>query len=388
MRQLRKATPLVLDTQMAALTENIYIEAGDCLEQWYYANSGMYLPDRQTTPLVLQPAGSVWDVDTKRTYTVAFYAVQWSKVENGVRTIITNSTDTPEAEYVLLPGGSLRVKRNVPPGQAVGLICEAQYIDPRDNATTYPIEMMVTLATNRDATEVFETVNILTEKSLLYDPILDDSPLFSLTAQIMRANEEVTSGYTITWKKKDAMGNDVDIENDMCYVSGQNTHTLTVNALYGENIVITARVAKSGTLLPCLSTVSISWVEPKMSSTAYSPQGSALRYGGGRKTFGMIANLRGIILPEAKARENLLLEWKSRKSTANAETLLGWGQMADASSEELIGTRTGGTSLSSLASTLVWPVVYLRGAYRIVEYSSDTVTHDDKTVVFRTEENV
>ena len=89
-----------------------------------------------------------------------------------VETEITNTTDSPTADYVKV-GHTLKVKKNVSYTYAVTIRCVAQYIDPRDNAFTYPVEETVLLTTNRDAEVVFPEVKIISPSAQSFNPLLD-----------------------------------------------------------------------------------------------------------------------------------------------------------------------------------------------------------------------
>lgn len=382
MKQLRKPTPLVLNTQMAALTESFGVEASDSLEQWWYANNGVYMPNRATTPLVLTPTISVYDPDTKTTYTPSFYLIEWY-VLDGTESKITNTIDSTEANYVILQNGSLRVKKNVPGGQAITIRCEADYIDPRDVSTTHHVTDIVTLATNRDATTVFDNVNILSEKNLSYDPINDSSSIFTLQAQIMRAGEDITrsaSNLQFVWEVKILDEIWTLTENELFYVSGLNSDTLTIDALYmqsGMEIVLRIKDSTTNVYLPSRSIVAFNWDAPKISATAYSPQGSSVRYGDDWKAFGVVVNTKKEALSEPQKNANFIMKWKKRDGASSTETNMGWGGNIGATSEELI---------SQSGSTLIWPEVYFIGHARLVKYNGNVVKYGNAVVTMRMEE--
>ena len=78
--------------------------------------------------------------------------------------------------------------------------------------------------------------------------------------------------------------------------------------------------------------------------------------------------------------EHLHFNWKIRKNNTATETDMGWGQrmtMAASALRNTIG------SSSSLASTLVFPYVYLLGAYEKVTEDGVAVTEDDAPVFDR-----
>ena len=319
---------------------------------------------------------SAYDPDTNAVYSPSLYSVDWY-VTVATEEKVTNTTDSSEAQYVLHPDGSLRVKRNIPVGSPTNIRCVVEYIDPRDTSTTHITEGVVVLATNRDATAVFDTINILSEKSVIYDPLTDSTSTMTFTAEVMRKGEDVTSGCTIQWYASEEGGTAALIsDSDLFYVSGQGTTTLTIDALYTEKCVITARAVRNGDLLPCRSDVSVTWEAAAISASAYSPQGSAVRYGGGWKAFGTVVNIRNAVLTDTVKSENLLMKWKRREGNSSAETVMSWGQMTSAPASELV---------SQCRTTLVWPEIYLVGPFRKVTYNNDNIVHDGKIVVMRTE---
>ena len=62
------STPTVINTEVVPLDESFYISADGQTEQWYYDNNSQYAPNRRLTPLTLTPKLSVFDKDTKVSY--------------------------------------------------------------------------------------------------------------------------------------------------------------------------------------------------------------------------------------------------------------------------------------------------------------------------------
>lgn len=382
-RRIDVSQPMVLSTELTALTEMFQIEADDTLEQWYYANNGVFMPDRSITPLTLIPVLSAFDPDTSTVYTPSFSQVSWYVTEwNGTayaESEITNTTDSSEASYVKLPSGYLKVKKNCGDGHSITIRCVATYIDPRDIATTSTVESSAIISTNRDATTIFPTIDILNEKCTLYSPLTDNSSLFTFQAVVMMQGADITNDVVVEWYACNAdITTPVKIENMMCYVSGQGTATLVVDALYDENLTIIARAKQTaqGELFPSLAYRSLAWNVPMMDASAYSENGAAVRLSTKRMTFGTVINIRHSVLSDEKKEENILCEWKSRSASSSTETLLGWGQTVTADGEDLLNLQT--------KSTLVYPYLYLLGAKAEVMFDGDSVVYDNETVVQRT----
>jgi hypothetical protein len=96
--------------------------------------------------------------------------------------------------------------------------------------------------------------------------------------------------------------------------------------------------------------------------------------------FGTVVNIRHSVLSDEMKKEHLHFNWKIRKNTTSTETDMGWGQQMEFAASELRNT-IGNTS--SLASTLVFPYVYLLGAYEKVTDDGVVVTEGDDTVFDR-----
>ena len=96
--------------------------------------------------------------------------------------------------------------------------------------------------------------------------------------------------------------------------------------------------------------------------------------------FGTVVNIRHSVVSDEMKKEHLHFNWKIRKNTASTETDMGWGQQMGIAASALRNT-VGNTS--SLASTLVFPYVYLLGAYEEVTEDGVVVTEDGETVFDR-----
>jgi len=386
-RRLNVSTPTVINTELMPLDESFHIEANGQLEPWFYDNTAQYAPNRALTPLTLMPVISAFDADSKQRYTPSFYTVKWyekaynSTIGDYVETEITNIIDDQSAKYVK-SGNNLVVKKNVSYTRAITIRCEATYIDPRDSSLTYMVGDSVVLSTNRDASVDFPTLDVACPTSQSYNPLKDQSSQFTLNAKAFKGANDVTGTTYFVWYAIDGI-NEVLVETMPWYVGGQNTDTLVVDAMYGEKICVVLRAkenAQAASNYPDKVYRNIEWRTPDIDTNVLSKNGGAVRSNTVEMTFETVVNALGEILSDAKKSEHLHFNWKIRKNTSDTETDMGWGQKMTFPASALRNT-IGATS--SLASTLVFPYVYLLGAYEKVTEDGVVVTDDNETVYDR-----
>lgn len=386
-RKLNVSTPTVINTELMPLDESFYIEHNGQLEQWYYDNTEKYAPNRKLTPLTLIPKISTFDKDTKQKYEPSFYTVSWferaydSTAGDYVETEITNITDGDTANYVKV-GNNLLVKKNVSYTRSVTIRCEATYIDPRDSGVTYRVQDSVILSTNRDASVEFPTLDVAAPSSQSYNPLVDASSSFTFHAIANKGGQDVSESTYFVWY---AVDDTVEVLADTMpwYVSGQNTQDLVVDAMYGEDIRVVLRAKESETATTLYQDKvhrTLHWRIPDVDTSVVSQNGSAVRSNTVTMAFGTVVNIRHSVLSDEMKKEHLHFNWKIRKNTTSTETDMGWGQQMEFAASALRNT-IGNTS--SLASTLVFPYVYLLGAYEKVTEDGVVVTDDDDTVFDR-----
>jgi len=386
-RKLNVSTPTVINTELMPLDESFYIEHSGQFEQWYYDNTNKYAPNRKLTPLTLIPKISAFDQDTKQKYEPAFYTVSWferaydSTAGDYVETEITNITDGDTADYVKV-GNNLLVKKNVSYTRSITIRCEATYIDPRDSGVTYRVQDSVILSTNRDASVEFPTLDVAAPSSQSYNPLVDASSRFTFHAIANKGGKDVSESTYFVWYAVDGT---VEVLADTMpwYVSGQNTQDLVVDSMFGEDIRIVLRAKESAnatTLYPDKVHRTLHWRIPDVDTNVVSQNGSAVRSNTVKMNFGTVVNIRHSVLSDDMKKEHLHFNWKIRKNTTSTETDMGWGQQMEFAASALRNT-IGNTS--SLASTLVFPYVYLLGAYEKVTEDGAVVTEDGETVFDR-----
>lgn len=386
-RRVNIPTPVVLNTELSAMTEYFNVEASDVLEQWYYVNSNQYLPDRTLYSLILTPIMKGFDPDTETTMNISFYLVRWYATEwNGdeyVETEILNTNDSNSADYIINQDYSLDVKKNVNPSHPVKIRCVAEYIDPRESSIHGIVERVIELATNKDATEVFPTISIDTPKQVTWNPLSDQSSQFTFNASVTYQGEDVTSEKEIGWFgyeiQSGSVATEQPIENLLAYVSGQGTPTLVVDAKYAEQLTIVAKVRDNAqsSWYAIKEYRTVSWKIPKMNATTVSNNGSAVRSSTGAMTFETIINIVGSVLSDEVKSQSLVMAWKKRiPSQTDAQAVsMGWGNKVIAQGETLMQPN-GGT-------ILVYPYIYILGALEMVTFGGDNVTYDGVVCVER-----
>lgn len=247
---------------------------------------------------------------------------------------------------------------------------------------TYMVGDIVNLSTNRDASVEYPSLDILCPSSQSYNPLTDATSQFTLNAHAENGSNDVTASTYFVWY---AIDDNAEVLADTMswYVSGQNTSALVVDAMYGEDIRVVLRAkenAAAATLYPPKVFRTIHWRIPDVDTNVKSNNGGAVRSNTIDMTFETICNIRHAILSDEMKAEHLHFNWKIRKNNTATETDMGWGQRMTMDASAL--RNTIGSS-SSLASTLVFPYVYLLGAYEKVTEDGVVVTDDDTPVFDR-----
>lgn len=385
-RRLNTSQPVVINTELSPLDDSFYLEPSGQTEQWYYDNSGSYAPNRSTTPLTLTPMLSAFDTESRRTYTPQFNSTpQWFVTEyNGTEYEETEITATADGQnvYYYKYGNTLKVKKNVSYTHAVQIRCLAVYTDPRDSGLTHSVEATVTLSTNRDASVIYPTLEITNPSARAFNPLTDSTTTFTFNAKAMKGNTDVTSSVYLVWY---AIVNNVEVLADTLdwYVSGQNTSTLTVDAMYGEEITVVLKAKESSsaaTLYPSRSQASVLWNIPDVDTNVISYEGAAVRTTTQKMTFGTVVNVHKDVLSEEMKNTHLRFNWKLRKSNLTTVQDMGWGNEITIDASAI---RNVNGSQNSQGSTTIYPIVYILGEYEVVTHNGAEVTHNGARVFHR-----
>lgn len=175
-------------------------------------------------------------------------------------------------------------------------------------------------------------------------------------------------------------GAEVKIDTLPCYVSGQYTDTLTIDAMYGEQIPIILRIKEyswSEAPYPPKVYRSVVWRVPTIDSIVVSENGEAVRSNSGSFTFDTVVNVLGEALSDEKKAQHLRFNWKSRKANATPQfgmTDRGWGQKVTIKASDLKNYKS---------SSIVTNDVYVLGAYEEVLLSNESVTLNGEKVYAR-----
>ena len=391
--------PMVMDVLLPPFTESFYIEASDTLQQWHYDQTGQYMPDRAITPLTLRPMLSVFDPETHATYTPSFYSVRWYLLNTATGNYDTEITNTEEGDvdYVVRSNGDLTVKKNVNESSPVNILCRAIYVDPRNAGKTYEVKDKVQLQTNRDSTVTSPSIEINQEGTVLYNPFIDASSRFTFNATVRLGDKVIDTTaagakYRVKWY---AIGNGETTEQLIdatdspcakfpCYVSGQGTPQLVVDAMLADQITIVARVQDVATnrLYPDKALRSLTWDNNiRADVTTEAIDGGAIKQDTASKTFRNIVTMRNRTLDASVVNANFLQTWKFRPASrttggstpTDAVTTLGTGPQMELE----------GAKIHAQESSLVYSELELLGAYKVVKQGSAVVVQDGKVVICR-----
>lgn len=171
------------------------------------------------------------------------------------------------------------------------------------------------------------------------------------------------------------------------YVSGQGTDTLTVDAMWGEEINVVLRCTKHSAtdeLSPSKAYAAVTWRIPDVDTHVVSKNGGAVRSDSNTFVFEPICNVKGQTLSTTVINEHLRFQWMYRKSNSTVENEVGWGTTVTLNAADIVNA-TG--VAGKLPSTTVYPYPYLLGAWepdtsgRTPPYSQPTTTKDGVTYV-------
>lgn len=403
MKKTGLSRPMTLDVLLPPFTESFDIVPSDAVSQWHYDQDGSYLPDRAVTPLVLTPTLSVFDPETHRTYTPSFYRVRWFVLNTttGEYDIeITNTTDG-NVDYVILPSGALKVKKNVPETAPVSLLCQLQYIDPRNVANVYTTNAKQQLSTNRDTSVASPTLSVNCESTVKYNPFIDGYTKDSYgvfhhniaitgTARLGDTVLDVASAgspYRIRWyavgdgETQEKLIDDsttaggVAIATFPCYVSGQGTALLTLDAMMTDSITVIGRIfnTETNTLYPDRCLVHLTWDSIKVDPTTEAIDGGAVKQGTVSKTFRNIVTIRNRTLDATVVNENFMQEFKFRNAASSSVESLGFGPTVTVPASKL----------KAQESSLVYSELSLLESQKVVTLGDAVIVQDGRVVVCR-----
>ena len=412
-RRLNTSTPTVIQTMLTPLSDSFSIKESDALEQWFYANTGEYSPDRAVTPLRLRPNIVAVDENSQKKYTPSFSSVVWYYFDATNTTDYSSDPMWPGLGWVRVtavepttggvpndyycpttsnPTFDLFVQKNVQPAD-VGMVnagqaicCVARYIDPRDSGTTIEVRDNVLMVTHKYASSNILNIEIFAPTKTSFNVLDGTVSTYKFEAQVLNdAHEDVTADYYIEWSGKvNGSTTEQSIDTLLCYKKatqvankGQGTNIITVDAMYAEHLDLVCRIREtmSSPVLPFVAYAGLVWEYPKVDATTICKNGRVVNSMNRKMTFATIVNYRGGVLSDAVKQANILFNYKYRISSSSTYQNMGWGQEITVDSDTLKQTST--------YSSPVHSEVYMLGAYDYTTDDGEVVTDDNEEVYDR-----
>ena len=348
------APPVVVSTQRTPLEGSLSISSnGGALTQTYDEVKNTYEPvDRQITPLVLSPIASIVDPDTGQAVSLASMTnVQINWYVGKSTTPVTSRTQSDD--YHLQTNddtatgtltGNLVVRRNIGPSDdfAKEIMCEVTFIDS-SRSENYKYNAAVLLSTEEKVQDML-FLQLDNPSKVTYNPIFDDSSRRTFKAKVYNGGTlEDSTRFKFFWYVDGVLAN-----TKACYVSGQNTDTLVLDAEYADNVLITARIATDTTTVtpnhPANAECTLIWQWPRMKVIPYSQNGESIKLASQSKSFGVIIQAYGHDIPDAKRNRYCKVRWYTQPTNTTTHTDQGWGFSKTVAGSYLF--RTGGIKVN------------------------------------------
>jgi hypothetical protein len=227
-----------INTQYYPLNEafSLVVKAGSLL-QVHAAETDTYIPDRQITPMVIEPSFYLHDdngVIKSGHYEDSLVDIRWYENSETPANLIISGQNG----YVVAAVGALEVSKNVKYLTPLVLIFTANYYDPR-TGNVLRVHESVTLSTT-SLTEMPLTLELDKPGDWIFDP-LTESGLRTVTATLRLAGKEVSAAERRAfWWYAVENGTErlINPENDLFYESGQNTPSLTIDPRYIDDRIL------------------------------------------------------------------------------------------------------------------------------------------------------
>lgn len=326
---------------------------GGSLTQVHNAEENEYVPDRELTPLVLMPEAFINDPNgIVAGGRVALSGVMWyalpKDVAEQVQDLSYLSAElsqyliTPATEgYTVNADGSLTVERNIEYLHPIVLLLTASYSDPR-SGNVLRVQASALLSTTSLA--VASKLTLDKPASFTFDP-LADSGVRTIRASLRLGGKEpdLQSCGVAYWWYKVIGGQEslVDPEEDLFYVSGQNTAALVVDPRYVDDhvrLVCKAEYVLSGEQLPQIPTANCLTAETTLLRRYADYDFEHVVYGGVQVSAGTrkvknecYVTVGRNVLPSAS--QFFSVKWTITRAVTSAEPIvLGYGDsiMVDA----------------------------------------------------------
>ncbi len=319
---------------------------GGSLTQVHNAEENEYVPDRELTPLVLVP--EVYITDPNGIITngkVTLSGVMWYAMPKEAYGQIQNLSylsaelsqyliSSVTEGYTVNADGSLTVECNIEYQHPVVLLLTANFGDPR-SGNVLRVQASTVLSTTSLA--VAASLTLDKPASFTFDP-LADSGLRTIRAALRFGGKDPDPDYCSTaywwYKVIDGQESLVDPEDDLFYVSGQNTANLVVDPRYVDDrihLVCKAEYALNDDELPSEPTTGCLSAETTLLRHYADYEMEHVVYGGVQVAAGtrMVKNECYVTVGKkvlSSASQFFCVKWTITKAVTGAEPiLLGYG---------------------------------------------------------------
>ena len=387
---INSSRPVVVTTTRTPLNGSLAIDAGGAsLSQVYDAIYGTWAPvDRQLTPLVLTPVVSVVDPDTGQQVPLSkLSSVEYKWYVGNSTTPVTSRTpsddyhqQTDDDTATGTPTSALVVRHNVSPADhyAVPILCEFSCVDS-GRGERYTLTAAVLLSSENKVQDML-TVALENANVVTFNPITEDSSLKTFKAVAYTGSDPVPTGSV----KYFWYVNDVLADTKACYVSGQHTATLVLDAQYADRVQVKVRIATvpdgaspaSVTVPnhPAKAEATLLWQWPKLDVLPYSMNGEAIKDASRPKTFRPIVQANGKDVDESLWSRYFRFNWYTQPTDTMTRKDQGWQTQVTIAGTDLF--RSGGVHVN------VGVDLYTLGAYRrVVDSQGRTVVDAQGRVV-------
>ena len=328
---LNTAPPVVMATTRTPLTGLLTISSnGGALTQVYDAIAHIYEPeDRSIFPLKLSPVVSIIDPDTGDNVPLSIMSqvsYLWFVNNSSVPVVSENPSDDYYLETIEgQKTGSLIVRHNVSHDdrQAVPVRCELSFVDS-GRLESYHYEAEV-LLTSEDKVQDLLDIRLCNPSKVTFNPITSNSSQRTFKAEVYNATERVSAGlFKFFWYVDGELA-----DTKPCYVSGQNTDTLILDAEYADNVLVSVRIAVNSSATepdhPARADCTLVWDWPRMSVTPYSISGESVKLPSHNMSFCTIVQAYGKDITEAKRNRYCKVKWYTQPTDTETRTDQGYG---------------------------------------------------------------
>lgn len=206
------------------------IPLGGSVIQKREKSTGEYTSDRTLTPLVIAPKLHVEDPEgiiSNGDYTHKLIAIRWFVGDTN------HEINTKTEGYSIGSLGQLTVSKNIAPDTSVKLIFTATYVDPRrDDLMRFDREIFISCEATTDVNLSLE-IDVPTRQ--LLSPFKTKTTR-TITATLYNGTSIITGEYD--WQILDGDHFRSITSDDLCYVSGQGTASLTIDKRFIDREII------------------------------------------------------------------------------------------------------------------------------------------------------